>query len=126
MIRNALLQDVRSHDDFNSRCHIQRILVELAHAAYEQYVASIGMKPAPMVFDFASRLGIDRIEMIERVSQPLGYLVWQLTDEALFLESIAILPQQQGKGLARIAFTHLEKWRVQTIKLLLNCTLMLK
>ena len=83
-------------------------LTGCAQAAYSQYVEAIGKRPAPMDFDFAGRLGHDRIEIVEDGEGPVGYLVWHMTPDSLFLESIALDPTAQGRGLARRALAHLE------------------
>ncbi|MFD0916194.1 GNAT family N-acetyltransferase [Pseudahrensia aquimaris] len=79
-----------------------------AQSAYEIYIAAIGQKPAPMVFNFEAHLADHTIEVIEQTGGVAGYMVWNLMDKCLFLDSIAILPSHQGKGLASQAMRHLE------------------
>ena len=76
--------------------------------AYAQYVEAIGRKPAPMVFDFAAQLGELPIEIMESDGETVGYLVWYLNEDHLFLESIAIAERYQGKGHAKRAMAYLE------------------
>lgn len=62
-----------------------------------------------MVFDFRSRLADMPIEIILSNGKPVGYLVWFLRSDHLFLESIAVASSQQGKGFARLAMAYLEE-----------------
>ncbi len=80
-----------------------------ARETYGGYVEAIGRQPAPMVFDFRSRLGEMPIEVMETDATSVGYLVWYLNEDHLFLESIAISTRYQGHGFARLAIVHLEK-----------------
>ena len=80
-----------------------------AQSAYEIYVAAIGQKPAPMVFDFEAGLQSQEIEVLENFGDVAGYIVWQFREDCLFLESIAVLPSHQGKGIAGQAMRYLEE-----------------
>ncbi|MGI9354998.1 MAG: GNAT family N-acetyltransferase [Rhizobiaceae bacterium] len=77
--------------------------------AYAQYFEAIGRKPAPMVFDFEAQLGEMPIEMMMNDGGSVGYLVWHLRADHLFLESIAVTSAQQGRGFAGLAMAYLEK-----------------
>ncbi len=79
-----------------------------ANEAYERYVEAIGQKPAPMVFDFQAHLNEMPIEIMEHCGNAVGYLVWHLNEDHLFLVSIAIGGQHQGRGFARQAIAYLE------------------
>lgn len=84
-------------------------LENCAREAYAQYVDAIGREPAPMLFDFRSRLADTPIEIMVSDGQPVGYIVWYLRDGDLFLESIAIAPSHLGRGYARRAINFLEE-----------------
>lgn len=82
---------------------------ECAHEAYQPYVADIGQKPAPMIADFASHLARGELYILEAAERPVGYIVWWLNDDDLFVDNIAILPGQQGNGFAGHCFKQLEE-----------------
>lgn len=84
-------------------------LTRCAEEAYTQYIEAIGKRPAPMDFDFAGRLNHDTIEVLIADGRRAGYVVWRFKPDCLFLDSIAIGNEWQGKGLARQAFDHLER-----------------
>lgn len=62
-----------------------------------------------MAFNFGEMLGEIPIEVMMSGGEAVGYLVWYLREDDLFLESIAIAPKKQGLGLARKTMNYLEK-----------------
>lgn len=72
-----------------------------ACAAYRCYVARIGRAPAPMVADFAAHIDAGQVVVIAADDQLLGYAVCYRRGDHVHLENIAVLPQQQGRGLGR-------------------------
>jgi len=103
--------EIRLSEAFNIRPATSEdiaFLESCAADAYAQYVEAIGRKPAPMVFDFRGRLKDTPIEIMLDDSKPVGYLVWFLRADHLFLESIAVASAQQGKGFAGMAVAYLE------------------
>lgn len=75
-----------------------------AEAAYDQYTASIGRPPAPMVANFAKQ--IDRGETFvaeDNAGALLGYITFQMQDGAVSLDSVAVRHPGQGIGKQLIA-----------------------
>ena len=87
-----------------------------AREAYAQYIDAIGREPEPMVFDFRSRLAEKPIEIMMCSNERVGYLVWHISEECLFLESIAISLKNQGRGFARAAMNYLQTQAVTASK----------
>lgn len=82
---------------------------ECAVAAYSQYVDAMGMEPAPMRADFSRHLERGELFVIADDGGPVGYLVWWMASDHLFVDNIAVLPSSLGKGVARFVFDQLEK-----------------
>lgn len=94
-IRNALPSDA----SFVKSC---------AEAAYDIYVERMGQKPAPMIADFGALIAKGQVDILEVEKVQVGYAIWHLKCDHLFLENIALHPDYQGKGLARHMLAHLE------------------
>ena len=84
-----------------------------ARAAYSQYVEAIGREPPPMNADFAAHLEHDRVTIAQSSEEPMGYAVWRLDDECLFLENIAVAENARGNGIAGLMITWLEEQALQ-------------
>ena len=74
--------------------------------------------------DFAHHLDAHRVTVMQDAEIKAGYAVWWVEDGYLYLDNIAILPQWQGKGLARQAMDFLEdqaqRHSAQAIRLYTN------
>lgn len=103
--------DARQDADIEMRPADQNDLQFLracARAAYQQYIAVIGKPPAPMVEDFVARLADHFVHIASAGDEPIGYAVWTIRNDALFLDSIAILPAAQSGGRGRAMMAWLE------------------
>ena len=86
-----------------------------AEAAYAQYVAAIGRKPAPMVADFAGQIGDGVVHVAEGAdSTVLGFIVFFPRGEHMFLENVAVADDAAGQGIGRalIGFCEAEARRL--------------
>ena len=81
--------------------------------AYEIYIERMGKTPAPMVADFASSLAKSHLDIIMDGESPAGFAVTYPRGDHLFVENIALLTSQQGKGIARQLFQYFEKRAIQ-------------
>ena len=96
-----------------------------AEDAYEQYVAAIGKKPAPMVADFAFLIASGCVHVaVEGESDVLGFIVFCHEGDNVFLENVAVRSGAVGRGVGKqlIAFCEAEAKRMgaQSIKLYAN------
>ena len=96
MIRQALESDCTA-------------IAACAKAAYDMYIDRIGKPPAPMVADFASQILENKVQVLERRQQLIGYVVSfpvtpiSVTDTSIyFIENIAVHPTHQGAGLGKL------------------------
>ena len=96
-----------------------------AEAAYEQYVAAIGKKPAPMVADFASLIASGFMHVATGAEAAvLGFIVFYKKHDHVFLENAAVHPGAGGRGIGKrlIAFCEAEakQFGATSIKLYTN------
>jgi GNAT superfamily N-acetyltransferase len=81
-------------------------LDRITRAAYAAYVPVIGREPAPMLADHAALVSAGEVHVAELAGRPVGVLVIRPAGRALLLESVAVDPATQGRGVGRalIAF----------------------
>jgi ribosomal protein S18 acetylase RimI-like enzyme len=70
-------------------------------AAYAGYVERIGREPAPMAADNAALIARGEVWVGREAGRLVGVLVMRPEPPALFVENVAVLPEQQGRGLGR-------------------------
>lgn len=70
-------------------------------AAYERYVAIIGMPPAPMLDDYAMRISAGQVWVAEDDRGIAGVLVLQGGADYFLLDNIAVRPDRQRRGFGR-------------------------
>lgn len=78
-----------------------------ANAAYIRYIDRIGKPPAPMVADYASQIAQNKVQVLERGQQLIGFVVsfpvsLAPAENIYFLENIAVDPAQQGTGMGKL------------------------
>jgi ribosomal protein S18 acetylase RimI-like enzyme len=71
----------------------------LVNAAYQHYVARIGMPPGPMTRDYEKVIGDQQVTIAERDGAMVAVLVLDVTEEGFLIDNIAVHPSCQGKGL---------------------------
>jgi len=83
-------------------------LTTLAQDAYVKYVARIGRRPAPMDPDFATHIGDDEVDVLERDGAILGFVIWRCEADHGFIDNVAVDPAQAGRGLGKALFAWVE------------------
>lgn len=81
---------------------------DCAERAYAGYVTLLGRRPQPMTADFAADITRGRVWVAEVESVVAGALTCFAREAALFVESVAVLPDQQGRGIGRALLTFAE------------------
>jgi len=81
----------------------------ITRAAYSTYVERIGREPAPMAADFGALIEAGDVWVATDRDQVVGVLVLRLQDAALLLESVAVDPAHQGRGIGRSLIDHAER-----------------
>jgi ribosomal protein S18 acetylase RimI-like enzyme len=70
-------------------------------SAYAGYVERIGREPAPMAADNAALIARGEVWVVCEAGRLVGVLVMRPDPPALFVENVAVLPEQQGRGVGR-------------------------
>lgn len=76
-------------------------IVALVRAAYAPYVARIGREPAPMQADYATLVDQHVVFVLPGSGRLRAAIVMMPEADHLFLENIAVHPEEQGQGLGR-------------------------
>lgn len=91
-----------------ARADEARRIGEVARAAYMKYVPRIGREPAPMGADFAAEIAAGRVVVVASEDRVAGYIIAWPEADAYFIDSIAVDPSEQGRGLGRQLMGHAE------------------
>jgi len=81
----------------------------ITSAAYRVYVERIGHEPAPMAADFDALIASGDVWVATDQGRVVGVLVLRLQGPALLLESVAVDPSDQGRGIGRLLIGHAEQ-----------------
>ena len=84
------------------------VVRDLVRASYSKYIERIGKEPAPMSDDYASLIGAGDVWVAVEGDEVLGMLVMQVVEEHLFVDAVAVRPDQQGRGLGRVLISFAE------------------
>jgi ribosomal protein S18 acetylase RimI-like enzyme len=82
---------------------------EITSAAYGVYVKRIGREPAPMGADFDALIAAGDVWVASEHDRLVGVLVLRVQDTVLLLESVAVDPAHQGRGIGRSLIDHAEQ-----------------
>lgn len=77
-------------------------IVALVRAAYAPYVIRIGREPAPMQADYAALVDQGVVYVLPGDGRLRAVLVMFPEGDHLFVENIAVHPDEQGRGLGRL------------------------
>ncbi|AQT80537.1 GNAT family N-acetyltransferase [Mycolicibacterium litorale] len=83
-------------------------IAELVERAYDKYVARIGRRPAPMDADHAGLIDTANVWVLTHGDQLLASMVTCVMDDHLLLESIAVIPEAQGRGYGALLLRRAE------------------
>jgi len=86
------------------------LVAECVRAAYWKYIARIGREPAPLLADYPTLIdrGVVHVLAEPNTDGVRGVIVLWPTDEAMFIENVAVHPQYQGRGFGRCLMTFAE------------------
>jgi ribosomal protein S18 acetylase RimI-like enzyme len=79
-----------------------------ARAAYSKYFERIGKAPAPMNADFFAQIAQGIVHVALSGLQFAGYVVFYADGDHIHLESVAVLPEQSGKGVGKALIGYAE------------------
>jgi ribosomal protein S18 acetylase RimI-like enzyme len=83
-------------------------ITALVRAAYEHYEPLIGRTPLPMLTDYAVAVREHNVWVAEDGGRLVGVLELDLRDDHLWIENVAVAPDQQGRGFGRQLLRHAE------------------
>jgi len=97
---------------------------DLTRAAYAKWVALIGREPLPMQADYERAVAEHTIDLLIVDGALAGLIETILRPDHLWIENVAVAPEQQGRGFGRLLLDHAERRAVQSqraeIRLLTN------
>ena len=81
----------------------------ITRAAYAAYLPRIGRWPAPAEADHAALIAAGETWLATLAGEPAGVLVVRPRATTLLLESVAVDPVRQGRGVGRALIAHAER-----------------
>jgi ribosomal protein S18 acetylase RimI-like enzyme len=81
----------------------------LVRAAYARWVPVIGREPRPMTADYDAAVRAHEIDLLCAGNDLLAVLELIIQPDHLWIENIAVAPDQQGQGLGRRLLAHAER-----------------
>jgi GNAT superfamily N-acetyltransferase len=81
----------------------------LTRAAYAKWVALIGREPLPMQADYRRAVAEHTIDLLVDDGALAGLIEMMLRPDHLWIENVAVAPEQQGRGFGRLLLAHAEK-----------------
>ena len=81
-------------------------IAALTEAAYAKHVPVLGRRPAPMDWDYHRVVAEWQAWVAEDNAHLIGALLMVPEESALLIESIAVFPAAQGRGLGRRLIDH--------------------
>jgi GNAT superfamily N-acetyltransferase len=96
----------------------------LTRAAYAKWVPLIGREPLPMQVDYERAVAEHTIDLLIVDGALAGLVEMILRPDHLWIENVAVAPEQQGRGFGRLLLDHAERRALQSgrreIRLLTN------
>jgi GNAT superfamily N-acetyltransferase len=81
---------------------------EITRAAYSKWIAVIGREPKPMTANYAQAVADHVIDLCEESGRPMALIEMIPKPSHLLIENVAVLPDQQGKGLGGLLLDRAE------------------
>ena len=96
----------------------------LTRAAYAKWVALIGREPLPMQADYERAVSEHTIDLLIVDGVLAGLVETIPRPDHLWIENVAVAPEQQGRGFGRLLLAHAERRAIHAgrpeIRLLTN------
>jgi GNAT superfamily N-acetyltransferase len=82
---------------------------ELTRQAYTKWIPVIGREPVPMTTDYVAAVQKHRIDLVYLDGTLVALIETVPKADHLLIESLAVLPSFQGRGLGRRLMAHAER-----------------
>lgn len=82
---------------------------EIVRQAYTPWIAVVGRRPRPMDDDYEERCRKGHAWLLDIGGKPVGVVIVEEVDGALFLHNIAVAPQEQHRGFGRLLMHFIEE-----------------
>jgi ribosomal protein S18 acetylase RimI-like enzyme len=96
----------------------------LTRAAYAKWVALIGREPLPTRADYERAVAEHTIDLLIVDDALAGLVETNVRPDHLWIENVAVAPEQQGRGFGRLLLDHAERRAIHAgrpeIRLLTN------
>lgn len=86
----------------------------LTRAAYAKWVPLIGREPLPMQADYERAVAEHTIDLLIVDGALAGLVETILRPDHLWIENVAVTPEQQGRGFGRLLLDHAERRVLQS------------
>ena len=83
-------------------------IAALAARAYAKWVPVMGRPPSPMFADYAELIETHRFDLHEADGRLVASIATRTEADFLFIESVAVEPGWQGRGIGRALLAHAE------------------
>lgn len=84
-------------------------ITRIVNAAFDLYVERIGTRPAPMDADYSAAVASSRVWVIEEEDGEIsGVVVNEIRDDHLYLDTVAVAPEAQGRGYGALLLARAE------------------
>lgn len=97
---------------------------DVVRAAYAKWIPVIGREPRPMHADYERAVRDHRIDLMFVGSELVGLVEMILREDHLWIENVAVRPENHGRGFGRQLLAHAERTTVAAgrteIRLLTN------
>ncbi len=78
-------------------------------AAYRDYLADIGEKPAPMLDDYKALIRAGAVTVASDGDELVGLIVMWARRDHWFVDNVAVWPARQGGGIGSILLAHADE-----------------
>ncbi|NBJ12128.1 GNAT family N-acetyltransferase [Microvirga sp. SYSU G3D207] len=86
---------------------------DVVRAAYARWVPVIGREPRPMAVDYDQAVREHWIDVISIGPRIVGLIQMMLREDHLWIENVAVRPEDQGRGLGRQLLAHAERRAIE-------------
>jgi ribosomal protein S18 acetylase RimI-like enzyme len=80
----------------------------IVHDSFDKYVERIGKRPAPMDADYRAAVMSSRVWVIDIDGEIVGFVVNDVHDDHLLLDTVAVDPGAQGHGYGALLLARAE------------------